>query len=240
VQYFRDVLQMIREEIGEESYWLACISPFAPFLGYADGMRVANDSGVSWGAGGTLNMFHEMCAGHYFNDVWWQNDPDSVFLRENFLHLNEAEIQSIALFTGMMGGSINTSDWLHQLPPHRLRLWRFIAPGDTPANTCLPFWHKSRDTLVAVREYSQAGAWVVLSVNLTNGRRTEQLHLRDIVPHEELYCYRWSAAGAHALGRCGELVHELEPHASALYFLSSCEAPPPPRLTAPPHRTPGA
>jgi hypothetical protein len=31
VQHYRRVLAMIREEIGEESFWLACIAPFAPF-----------------------------------------------------------------------------------------------------------------------------------------------------------------------------------------------------------------
>ena len=37
VQYYLDVVRMIREEIGEESYWLGCISPYPPMIGYVDG-----------------------------------------------------------------------------------------------------------------------------------------------------------------------------------------------------------
>ena len=43
MEYVRDVLDMIREEIGEESFWLGCIAPYAPFIGLADAMRIAAD-----------------------------------------------------------------------------------------------------------------------------------------------------------------------------------------------------
>jgi hypothetical protein len=223
VQYFRDVLQMIREEIGEESYWLACISPFAPFLGFADGMRLANDSGVSWSAGGTLNMFHEMCSGQYFNNVWWQNDPDSVFLRDYFMHLSETEIESIGLFAGIIGSSVNTSDWLHQLPEHRLKIWRFIQPSQKSQTALLPFWHRHEETIVLVREYSKEQSWGILIINLENKSVTRKLEIRELTGQESLYVFRWSASSSSLLGNQTEIIVELEAHESVLCYVTMCK-----------------
>ena len=41
VQIMRNTLEVIRSAIGDESYLLSCIAPFMPFIGYADGMRLA-------------------------------------------------------------------------------------------------------------------------------------------------------------------------------------------------------
>ena len=92
VEAFRSVLQMIREEIGEDSYWLACIAPYAPCLGLADGMRVSNDAGPSWSEGSQGNMIEETLASQYFNNVFWQNDPDCVVLRDERTHLAAHEV----------------------------------------------------------------------------------------------------------------------------------------------------
>jgi hypothetical protein len=46
VMILREMLAMIREVIGEESYLLCSIAPFMPCLGYADGMRIASDMGA--------------------------------------------------------------------------------------------------------------------------------------------------------------------------------------------------
>jgi hypothetical protein len=231
VQYFREALQMIRDEIGEDGYWLACISPFAPFLGFADGMRVANDSGVSWNAGGTLNMFHEMCAGQYFNGAWWQNDPDSIFLREHFLHLNEVEIESIALFAGMMGSSVNTADWLHEVPEHRLRLWRFLQPGPEMQQVALPLWSRERDTIVAVSIYPERSAWAVLVANLGDQTTLRSFTMKEVTGREELFCFQWSATVSNAVGKVGELVVEVPGHGSRLYYLATADSPPPSNFT---------
>ena len=84
VEILRSTLRMIREEIGQESYLLGCIAPFLPFIGYADGMRIAGDVGAQWeGAYGPVNMLRELAADNYFQNLYWQNDPDSVLLRDN-------------------------------------------------------------------------------------------------------------------------------------------------------------
>lgn len=46
VEILRRTLAVIRGAIGEDSYLLGCIAPFMPFIGYADGMRLAGDCGA--------------------------------------------------------------------------------------------------------------------------------------------------------------------------------------------------
>jgi hypothetical protein len=141
VEAFRGVMKTIREEIGEDSYLLACIAPYAPCLGFADGMRVSNDtSPVAWGEGSQGNMLQETVASHYLNNVFWQNDPDCVPLRDERTNLTAAEVESLALWSGILGGSVTTSDALHRLPAARLALWRFLQPGER-ASAALCFWY---------------------------------------------------------------------------------------------------
>lgn len=129
VEYFREFLQMIREEIGQESYWLGCIAPFFPFLGYADGMRAGGDVGSSWnGRFGPLNMIQSVMGNSFMNHVFFENDPDVVMTRDFHIRLNDMEIESLALFQAMVGGSIYTSDPVHLLRKERQNLFEFIRP----------------------------------------------------------------------------------------------------------------
>ncbi len=155
---------MIREEIGEDSYWLACIAPYAPCLGLADGMRVSNDAGPSWSEGSQGNMIQETLASQYFNNVFWQNDPDCVVLRDERTHLAAHEVEALALWSGILGGTVTCSDLLHRLPPERLALWRFLEPGEK-ATAALPFWEKDQRLKVAVRRYAEPPAWGVFFLN---------------------------------------------------------------------------
>jgi hypothetical protein len=179
--------------IGDEAFWLACIAPFAPFLGFADGMRVSNDSSYHWSRGSTLNMFEQMTNGQFFNNVWWQNDPDVVFLRDQYLQLSPAEIESMALFCGIVGGVVNTSEALHQIRPERLQLWHFMQPDFQAAgenrNARFPFWNdKSRKLLIAVRPYSN-GDYGVLAVNLRDESVTEVVSLSQATSFEVSLCF---------------------------------------------------
>lgn len=83
VELMRRVLRVIRGAIGEDSYLLGCIAPFLPFLGYADGMRIAGDGGARWAEPyGPINLLWELPCDNYFNHVFWQNGPDAMLLRD--------------------------------------------------------------------------------------------------------------------------------------------------------------
>jgi hypothetical protein len=235
VQHYRRVLEMIRQEIGEDSFWLACIAPFAPFLGFADGVRVSNDSGHTWSRGSTLNMFDQMTNSQFFNNVWWQNDPDAIFLRDKYLHLSQTEIESIALFAGISGGSVNTSDALHEVPESRLQLWCFIQPdfavqGETRNARFLHWNDKSHKLLLAVREYSN-GDQGILAVNLRDESVTEIVPVKEATSFAAPFVSNWNQNGSQPLGKKDDFIIELAPHESRLIYISQNDKAPAPNLT---------
>lgn len=230
VEAFRSVLQMIREEIGEDSHWLACIAPYAPCLGLADGMRVSNDAGPSWSEGSQGNMIQETLASQYFNNVFWQNDPDCVVLRDERTHLVAHEVQALALWSGILGGTVTCSDLLHRLPPERLALWRFLEPGEK-ATAALPFWEKDQRLKVAVRRYAEPPAWGVFFLNPAGEAVTGRFDLAPLVGAAEAFVWEWAPGRASALGKRRDLVVEAEGHGGALYYVSLADTPPPADLT---------
>lgn len=231
VEYFVDVLKMIREEIGEDSYWLACISPYAPFIGFADGMRVANDVGARWSKGGLGNMLDETVWSQYFNNVFWQNDPDVTYVRNVFTRMSDAETRSLAYWNGILGGSVNTSDDLANVPAERLALWRFLEPGPRRANARLPYWGGDRRFLVAVREYKGTRGAGLLVLNPCDERHTEYLMVSELTGARKAHVFTWGPDGSHAIGEAQQITVTLEPHESRLFYLSATGGGPPRTLT---------
>ena len=111
-EILRAMMAMIREAIGEESFLLGSIAPFMPCIGYTDGMRIASDMGAQWTAGafGPSNLLQELPYDNYFNNVFWQNDPDAVILREFGTHLTEEETRSLALLQALSAENANPSN----------------------------------------------------------------------------------------------------------------------------------
>ncbi|MBO4885259.1 MAG: alpha-galactosidase, partial [Clostridia bacterium] len=145
-EYFRDVMAMIRESIGEDARWLGCIAPFMPSIGFVDMMRIGGDVGAQWTEGGfgPTNMLRELTADQYFNDIYWQNDPDAVMLRDFHIHLTPGQIEALAVLEAMSGGAIYTSDPIHQIAQERRDLLRFIQPDGLHVPE-YPFWSEMRD-----------------------------------------------------------------------------------------------
>ena len=230
VEAFRAVMQAIREEIGADSYWLACIAPYAPCLGFADAMRVANDTSVAWSEGSQGNMLEETAASQYANGVLWRNDPDCVILRERQTALSAAEIEALALWSGILGGPVTTSDALHRLSPSRLALWRFLEPADAGVAS-FPFWEQPRALRVAVRRYESPPAWAVLALNPERRPLTERFDLAALVGEPEAHVWEWGPGRSEALGRRRDLVVETAARAARLYYVASTDTPPEPDLT---------
>ncbi len=229
-EYLRDLLAVIRAEIGEESYWLGCIAPFAPMIGFADGMRIAADLAALWPQPPYDNIFREAEGDQYFNNVWWQNDPDAIILRNFHSELSEAEVRSFALWHGILGGSVSTSDPLHEVDPARLALWRFVEPGPEKWTGRVPYFGKDRRFMVVVRHFEIQRAWAVLVFNPCHETVMERLEIADLVGRENAAIYEWGPQTARNRGRSTALVVELAGHASMLYYLSAGD-PPPPVLT---------
>lgn len=165
VEYFREFLDMIRGEIGEESYWLGCIAPFLPFVGYADGMRVGGDVGSSWkGEFSPQNMIQSVSGNVFCNYSYYQIDPDAVMLRNFHIELTEKEVNSLALLGAMSGGCIYTSDPLHRIAERRRKLFHFIKP-DRKRKPYMPFLDQERKEIVMVHKEKNA---LILAFNGTD------------------------------------------------------------------------
>jgi alpha-galactosidase len=126
IEIWRRTAEMIREEIGD-ALWLGCGCPLWVPVGLVDGVRIGRDVSVTWVKGlSAQSLIRDQATRNFVNHILWQSDPDCVLLRNRFHHLTDAEIRSLALFAGMAGGVLMTSDQLNELVPERLALWRLL------------------------------------------------------------------------------------------------------------------
>ena len=71
-------------------------------------------------------------------------------LRDFHIHLKPEQIEALAILEAMSGGTIYTSDPVHQMGEDRRRLLNFIRP-DGLHNPEYPFWSDLRDELCLVQ-----------------------------------------------------------------------------------------
>ena len=218
-EYQRQLFDMIRQEIGPESYWLGCIAPFPVMLGYVDGMRVSGDISPKWEA--SANMFDETKGDQHINNIWWQNDADAMIIRNKYSNLTEDETKSMALWIGMIGGVINTSDLFHEIPKERNDLFRFLEPADTKLTAGLPFVAKAEKLEVLVREYPSKKAWAILFVNRKNEKVSATYSLKILAGISSATCFNWDISVIEKLGVQEHLSIELNPHQSKLIYIAT-------------------
>ena len=223
VEILRNVLATVRNAIGEESYLLGCIAPFLPFVGYADGMRLAGDMGAQWKEPyGPVNLLREMPCCAYFNHIYWQNDPDAVLLREFDTFLNPVEARSLALLQALSGGVISTSDPVHRLGEDRRRLLNFIRPGK-PVAPEFPYLGNpgtDRPELVLLHRLPQGN--LLFALNPSDTPLTVCYSLKELFGDKKWYQYRylWDAGGECVSTRENLFVGTLAPHDSLLLFVT--------------------
>ena len=219
VEYFREFLQMIFETIGEESYWLGCIAPFQPFIGYANGMRVGGDVGACWeGEYGPQSLLRCLAGSNYMNHNYYQTDPDAVMLRDFHIRLTEREIYSLALLAAVSGSCIYTSDPLFALSEERQKLFRFIQPDGKRRKPYLPFLGQERREIVMVHKERTKGLIYILN-------KSEET-IKELYSMEELgFSKNWKVWSLEKKEEemlwQGILVTEIPPHGCRLYAVSA-------------------
>ena len=220
VEYFRSLLQLIREAIREESYLLACIAPFLPCVGYVDAMRIGVDVGADWtDASGSRNMLESLLGNHYMNQNFFQNDPDAIILRDFHTRLTDRETEGLAFAAALSGGCIYTSDPLPELSVDRGKLFRFIRP-DIRRKPVLPYLTEKRSELVMTHSSGHRALVYILNKSeepLTSICKMEALGFDPGWNVFEFPCRKkvplWQ----------GSLVTVLKPHEYRLYILTKEE-----------------
>lgn len=129
IAVWRRMAEIIRDSIGEDALWLGCGCPLWASVGYVDAVRIGRDIGVEWnGEYSAESLLRDQLTRNHASHILWQADPDCILLRERFHHLSDEEVRSLALFAGLSGGVLMTSDKLDEIPPDRAELFaRLLA-----------------------------------------------------------------------------------------------------------------
>lgn len=220
VEIMRNVLKVIRDAIGDESYLLGCIAPYMPFIGYADGMRIAGDVGAQWAETfGPVNLLQEIPADNYFQNIFWQNDPDSVLLRDFETNLTLEETRSLALLQAVSGGCITTSDPIHLISEDRREILRMIKP-EGYVKPEFPYFSGKQEELVILHRLEQGNLLYIL--NPTDREIPVMLELKELLGDNNWYQYRfnWDEDTAAASVMKEFFLERIAPHDSVLLFIS--------------------
>ncbi len=218
-EYYREFMTAIREEIGEDTRWLGCIAPFMPMVGFADMMRVAGDVGAQWDEGdfGPVNMINELVADQYFNNVYWQNDPDAVMLRDFHIHLSETQIEALALLAAMSGSTIYTSDPVHEIGESRRKLLDLIRP-DHVVDASFPEWQNLDDMKLIVNRTKDGT--LVYWFNPTDIERIATPDWTAFAGESAAYVWQYHGSG-HSVKEVPYV--RVAPRSCALFFVSDRE-----------------
>lgn len=123
IAIWRKMAALIREAIGD-ALWLGCGCPLWASVGYVDAIRIGRDIGVSWrGEYSAESLLRDQLTRNHAAGTLWQADPDCILLRDRFHELTDKQVRSLALFAGLSGGVLMTSDRLDELSPERARLF---------------------------------------------------------------------------------------------------------------------
>ena len=245
-QYYTEVLKMIREEIGHESFWLACIAPYEQVVGFADAIRYAND--VTGIAGAINNLIPETIACQYMNGTLFLNDPDTLFLRDfnepQYTDKNNPSTEfnssispmsyddrvTLALWDAMTTNFIVTSDRLHRVSDDMVSLFRFLQPGKKFIPTEHLQWDQQSEIKTAVRQLSDKDFAFLL---LNTSKKTQKInyYIKDIIPFNSAYTFRWNYNSRHPLGKLDRLSFEIDPNKIILLYLSQKDQAPSKKMT---------
>ncbi len=130
VAIWRRMARLIREEIGD-ALWLGCGCPLWAGVGLVDAVRIGRDIGVSWrGDYSAESLLRDLVTRNHASGILWQADPDCILLRQRFHELTDAQVRSLALFAGLSGGVLMTSDKLDELPTERAELFSTLLRAD--------------------------------------------------------------------------------------------------------------
>jgi alpha-galactosidase len=232
IEIWRRTARMIRDEIGD-ALWLGCGCPLWASVGLVDAARIGRDVGVQWQGErfSAQSLLRDQATRNFANGILWQADPDCILLRERFHLLTDVEVRSLALYAGMSGGLVMTSDNLSELSPERLRLWRLLLSDDKAIckfqhlGTVLP---TGTPDPVLVQDRAAFGGEIWATFLLNTGDEPTERGYGLGVDH---YIYNWTTGEISNKPMDGFTVR-LEPHASVLLFFS------PTRLDGIPERLP--
>jgi len=130
IAIWRRMASLIRNEIGE-ALWLGCGFPLWAATGLVDAVRIGRDVGVKWsGEQSAESLLRDQTTRNHASGTLWQADPDCILLRDDFHELTDQQVNALAIFAGLSGGVLMTSDALDTLSQERATLFKRFAALD--------------------------------------------------------------------------------------------------------------
>jgi alpha-galactosidase len=176
-QAFRKGLEIIRQGLGEDAFYLGCGCPFGPAIGIVDAMRVGPDTAPDWepflwslpwikplirnevSIAALRNNIRSTLSLSTIHRRWWWNDPDCLMVRDFDTRLTEAEIISNITLVGLLGGLIINSDDLTHLHPQRRKLVSLLIPILSQDARPLDLLEREMPELYDLPMHTTAGDW---------------------------------------------------------------------------------
>lgn len=220
VQVFRAVIEIIREEIGAGSFITANKTVFSPLIGLVDAVRIDIDQSWKWEQKTTARIFQQSYNSQYFNNIFWQNDPDVIFLRNYKNDFTDTEQKTLALWAGFMGGAIGISDNFRIMDSDKLQLWRFIEPPKRPNSATLPYWGQNTVNKVAIKQLKKRNTWALLILNDSEQTITESYSMYELTGLREAWVFYWEPGFSLGLGKSTQISTIMGSHESKLYYIS--------------------
>jgi alpha-galactosidase len=221
IEIWRRTCEMIREEIGD-AVWSGCGCPLWVSVGLVDSIRIGRDVGVEWqDTTKSRGLLRDQMMRNFGNGILWQADPDCILLRERFHHLSDAEARSLAIYAGMTGGVVMTSDALDELSEERLRLWKLLLSPDAPSRCTYPLMgvDPNESVIVQVRKLDDAAKAAVFLLNTGAEPVQRSYSLAQLLRLSDLYGYDWTT-DTHYPERMTSLNLTLLAHEGRLLFFS--------------------
>lgn len=133
LQVFRDLYRLYRNEIGEDSYLLACVGIISRgVVGFADAARTGPDANPIWSQAFLPENIRDLCKNSCTNGILFANDPDATYTLPRLPEMSLDELRSWHGFVGLLGGMMFISEPLYK-PEYQidesLRMLEIITPA---------------------------------------------------------------------------------------------------------------
>lgn len=235
MERMRALFGAMREAMGEDAFWLGCLAPVPPMIGFADALRTGGDNAAVWpldpmvAGHSATHLIQSSWAMQFINGIFWQNDADALILRDYHTGLSDIETHTVAFWVAAMGGAVNTSELLYKCSPARRQLWRFCTQGPDASPADLPFWGLPGHPLhLIIRSYPQYAAWAILVVNTSGETQIETFNFSSLLKSDSpLSLAAWGPENSGQLEIDHERRIELPAHHHRLWWASARDEAPP-------------
>jgi hypothetical protein len=174
---FRRFLEVGREALGEDAYWLSSWGVLTQMVGLCDACRISQDAMPTW-AGMQMQLV-ESARWFFTQRILWLNDPDHVCVRAPF-----EWARTVLSMVALSGGLFMLSDAIEEYDEQRLDLIRKCIPplttvtaetGPLDADYAAFTWTKfhgfhvlnetpfDAETMTDTEARNQAGEWPTMN-----------------------------------------------------------------------------